>query len=131
MNAFFDFIVVHYSHVHWFKYVNIRLTSDNLRYTRIGLGDPNNDSFVFQLCSGSSRPDTFHIETKTNGQPAPNGCYDRRIPLDEIDHDTYSFDEPLLSDQSRSDQVLMSETNNLMPDFVEHFFGSRRLILDN
>ncbi|CAF4625962.1 unnamed protein product, partial [Rotaria sp. Silwood1] len=58
---------IYINHVHLFKYEHISYTRANLGYTRIGLGDPNNNSFFFAHCRlpGASTS-CFHIVKKPN-----------------------------------------------------------------
>jgi hypothetical protein len=53
------------------------------------------------------------------------------INQNEIDSYTYSFDKPLRLEQFHNSRMIMSETNNLMPDFVGSLFHYQRQVYDN
>ncbi len=110
-----------FSHAHIFKYENKKYTKDNLEYTRIGLGDPNNNSLSLAHCQLFGPKNTcFHI-MKNSNLPITGGiCASDVIPSEELEDYQYKQNEPLLYDQSRDDQVLISKTNNLMPNFVDN-----------
>ncbi|CAF3928778.1 unnamed protein product [Rotaria sordida] len=67
---------IYVNHVHIIKYGGISYTPANLGYTRIGLGDPNNNSFLFVKCQapGASRS-CFHIVKKPNPNITDDQCY--------------------------------------------------------
>lgn len=115
--------LLYFSHIHLLKYLTIPQNPETLRYTRIGIGDPNNHSFIFQHCSASKSPYSFHIEKVTNRTKIPitSSCIDRIISFDEIENHTYGLDEPITSNWSQHDRVLMTETNSVMPGFLEHY----------
>jgi hypothetical protein len=103
-----------------------------LGYTRIGLGDPNNNSFYFQHCRLPNAPTTcFHILKERNEEMMQNNCYRGKIPLEEIEDHEYMLNEPLISEKSKKNRVLISKTNNLMPHFVENFLQTQQLIFNN
>jgi len=90
-----------------------------LGYTRIGLGDPNNNSFYFQHCKLENAPTScFHVLKERNKQ---NQCYNGNITLEELEDHEYMLNEPLINEQTKNNRVLMSKTNNLMPNFVDNF----------
>ena len=109
------------SHVHLFKYDKIEYSSDTLAYTRVGLGDPYNNSFLFQHCRlKDARTSCFHVRTEPNEELSQNGCYNGYSSSDEIDDHQYALNEPLVNEKSTNNRVLMSRTNNLMPHFVNN-----------
>ncbi len=112
---------IHSSHVHLFKYENIEYSPITLGYTRIGLGDPNNNSFLFQHCQLKDAPTScFHILKEPNEQMTQHNCYIGDIPLEEIEDHEYMLNESLISERSKNNRVLMSRTNNFMPHFVDN-----------
>lgn len=117
----FSCFLILFSHVHIFKYENIEYNLANLEYTRIALGDPNNNSFSFEHCRFSkSRTSCFNIKTKSNAQTNQGGCYPAGILSEEIDNREYKLNESLLYKKSRNNRILIAKTNNLMPNFVEN-----------
>ncbi len=115
-------ILFFFSHVHLFKYDNIKYSSITLGYTRIGLGDANNNSFYFQHCRIPQAITTcFHILKESNKQETVNNCYSGNIPSDEIEDHEYKWYEPLTMEKSKNNRVLLSKTDNLMPHFVDNF----------
>jgi hypothetical protein len=119
----YSFDLIHFSHIHLLKYEKIiKYSPINLGYTRIGLGDPNNNSFYFRYCRLSTAVTTcFHILKEPNEQTEQDNCYNGVTSLEEIEDHEYMLNEPLLSEKSKNNQVLMSKTNNLMPHFVDNF----------
>lgn len=111
------------SHLHLFKYLTVPRTLNTLRYTRIGIGDPNNHSFIFQHCSSSSDPYTFHIQSKVVYKIFSNTCADKPIPLDEIENHTYTLDEPLVNDWTQYNRVMITETKNVMTNFLKSYLA--------
>lgn len=111
-----------FSHAHLFKYDKIEYSFENLAYTRIGLGDPNNNSFQFHLCSlGNENINCFHIFHEQNEALPQRQCYTDPISLHEIEDRSCMLNESLMIDKSQNNQVLMSKTNDLMPSFVDNF----------
>ena len=105
-----------------FKYLfSVRQNAQTLGYTRIAIGDPNNNSFVFRHCSTSSSSYTFHIEKAIEQPGFVLPCIDRQIPPDEIDNHVYQFGEPLIVDWSKYNRVIITRTQNVMPSFLEHY----------
>jgi hypothetical protein len=105
---------IHFSHAHLYKYANVEYSPVSLGYTRIGLGDPNNNSFIFQHCG------CFHIFKEPNEQMMADNCYYGNISLEENQDHEYLLNESLISEKSKNNQVLMSRTNNFMPHFVDN-----------
>jgi hypothetical protein len=102
-----------------------------LGYTRIGLGDPNNYSFLFQHCKLENAPTScFHIFKESNGQLRRHNCSDGHISLEEIEDHEYLLNEPLINEKSKNNRVLMSRTNNLMLHFVDNFLQIAKTDLD-
>ncbi|CAF4043862.1 unnamed protein product [Rotaria sordida] len=123
---------IYVNHIHIFKYEGIKYSPITLGYTRIGLGDPNNNSFFFQHCRLPAAPTScFHIMKKRNEEMAKTNCYSGNIPLKEIENHAYMLNESLLSKPSKNNRVLMSKTNNFMPNFVENFLRIQQPILNN
>jgi hypothetical protein len=92
-----------------------------LGYTRIGLGDPNNNSFYFQHCKLQNTPTScFHILKEPNEQMVRGDCYNGDTPLKEIDDHQYMLNESLVTEKSKNNRVLMSRTNNFMPHFIDN-----------
>jgi hypothetical protein len=92
-----------------------------LGYTRIGLGDPNNNSFYFHHCQLKKAPTTcFHI-LKEPKEQTKDFCYTGDIPLEEIEDHEYQWHESLTTEKSKQNRVLLSKTDNLTPHFVENF----------
>jgi hypothetical protein len=120
------FIFLHglilFSHVHIFKYEGVRYTRPNLDYTRVGLVDPNNNSLSFLHCGVPQTKKTcFYIMKNSNLPIVGDPCSANEIPSEEIEDHQYMLDQPLLFEKSRDNQVLISKTNNLMPNFVDNF----------
>ncbi len=114
--------LIYFSHIHIFKYERVEYSPTSLDYTRIGLGDPNNNSFHFQHCRLSKTVTTcFHILKEPHEKTMQNQCYNGHITLEEIEDHEYMLNEPLISEKSKTNRVLMSKTNNLMPNFIENF----------
>lgn len=113
--------MISFSHIHIFKYEGIRYTPANLDYTRIGLGDLNTNSFLFDHCRlpGASSS-CFQIMKKPNPRIIEGQCYSGEIPSEEIEDRKYMLNEPLLFDKSRDNRAFLSKTNNLMPHFVNN-----------
>lgn len=113
-----------FSHAHIFKHEFISYTKTTLGYTRIGLADPNKNPFVFLHCRSAERIHScFHILNTKNGQQPKDQCYQGEIPSNELETHRYSSNETLLHNESRRNRVLISETNFLMPSFVENLIG--------
>jgi hypothetical protein len=101
-----------------------------LGYTRIGLGDPNNNSFLFQHCRLSKAvPTCFHIFKEPNEQMRQSNCYNVNISSKEIEDHQYMLNESLISEKSNN-RVLMSKTNNLMPHFLDNLLEIAKTDLD-
>ncbi|CAF3863785.1 unnamed protein product [Rotaria magnacalcarata] len=112
---------IYVNHLHLFKYLTIPQNSETLRYTRIGIGDPNNHSFVFQHCSTSAGPYAFQIHKVINHDRISNRCINRKITSDEVKNYTYIADEPLITDWFQYDRVMIAETSNVMPNFLKNY----------
>ncbi len=113
--------LIHFSHAHLFKYEKIKYSPITLGYTRIGLGDPNNNSFLFEHCQlKNASTSCFHILKEPNEQMTQHNCYIGDIPLEEIEDHEYMLNEPLMTEKSKNNRVLMSKTNNIMPHFVDN-----------
>jgi hypothetical protein len=113
--------IVSFSHVHIFKYEGISYTPDNLAYTRIGLGDPYNNSFLFDHCRiEGEHPSCFHIVKRPNPRIIDGKCYPGQIPSEEIEDFNYSLHKPLLFERSRNNRALLTKTANVMPNFVDN-----------
>ncbi len=118
---------IHSSHAHLFKYEKVRYSSISLGYTRIGLGDPNNNSFLFQHRRLSKTGTTcFLILKKSNEQMIQDNSHSDNISLEEIEDHEYMLNEPLITEKSKNNRVLMSKTNNFMPHFVDNFLRFAR-----
>ncbi|CAF0930915.1 unnamed protein product [Rotaria sordida] len=112
---------IYVNHVHLFKYERISYTSANLGYTRIGLGDPNNNSFFFVHCRLSETSKScFHIVKKPNPQITNSQCYTGGIQSEELEDHQYASNKSLLYEESRKNRILISKTNNLIPHFVDN-----------
>jgi hypothetical protein len=98
---------------------------NSLGYTRIGLVDPNNNSFLFQHCRVLNILTTCsHILKESNQQKGQDNCHNGEILLKEIEDHEYKVNELLLDKPSKNNRVLISKTNNLMPHFVEKILRS-------
>lgn len=92
-----------------------------MAYTRIGLGDLNDNLFLFIHCRLPGAPTScFHIINRSNPQVTEDQCYGGGIPLEEIENEKYMINQPLLYDRSRKNHILFSKTDYLIPDFVAH-----------
>ncbi|CAF2869932.1 unnamed protein product [Rotaria sp. Silwood2] len=112
---------IYINHIHLFKYENIKYSPITLGYTRIGLGDFYNNSYFFQHCQLYNGPTScFHILKKYNEKMTQDNCYYGNISLEEIEDHAYMLNESLVSEKSKNNRVLMSKTNNFMPNFVEN-----------
>jgi hypothetical protein len=116
---------IHFSHVHLLKYEKALTHSPRtFAYTRIGLGDANNNSFLFQYCKLKNAPTScFHILKEPNEQMMSDNCYYGKISLDEIQDHEYMLNESLITDKSKNNRVLMGRTNNFMPYFINNFLN--------
>jgi hypothetical protein len=47
-------------------------------------------------------------------------CVVGEIPPEEIEDRQYMLNEPLLFENSRKNRVLISKTNNLIPNFIDN-----------
>lgn len=104
-----------------FKYDTIAYNANNLGYTRIALGDPNNHSFLLQQCSlPQASTSCFHVVTLPNESMNGQFCFAGQIPSLEIESHQYQSNESLLNRRSRNNQILITETNNVMSDFTDH-----------
>jgi len=113
--------LISFSHIHTVKYYNIGYSPTSLGYTRIGLGDPNNNSFYFRHCQLSDTPTPcFHMFKVLNEPFAHEHCHGRNVTLDEIEDHEYMLNEPLVNEKSKNNGFLFSKTNNLMPHFVNN-----------
>jgi hypothetical protein len=118
------FISLSFSHVHIFKYESIGYTANNLAYTRIGLVDPNNNSFLFDHCRlPAASTSCFQIMKRPDQRIIPGQCYTGEIPPEEIEDRNYMLDKSLLFEKGRDNHALISKTNNVMPDFVDNFLS--------
>ncbi|CAF3240945.1 unnamed protein product, partial [Rotaria sp. Silwood2] len=101
-------------------------------YTRIGLGDPNKNSYFFKHCRLHNGPTScFHIVQQYDEKMIHDGCYSGSTSLEEMEDHVYMSDQSLLSENSKTNRVLMSKTNNLIPNFVENFLRIQQLIFNN
>ena len=108
-----------------FKYDNIKYSPTTLGYTRIGLGDPNNNTFYFRHCIlENATSSCFLISQKPNEQLADNQCYISNVSLEEIEDHEYMLNEPLVTEKTKNNRLLMSRTNNFMPHFVNNLIKS-------
>ena len=90
-------------------------------YTRIGLGDLNDDLFSIQHCRLPGAPRScFHIVNRSSPQFIDGQCYNGEISREEIENQTYSIEQPLLFDTSRKNRILISKTDNLLPNFLDY-----------
>jgi hypothetical protein len=122
--------LTYFSHVHKIKYENERHSPISLAYTRIGLGDPNNNSFLFEHCRQAKKMKAcFHIFKESNEKMTQTSCYIRDISLKEIEDHEYLLNESLISEKTNN-QVLMSKTNNFMPNFVDNLLQVAKTDLD-
>ena len=116
-----------FSHVHIFKYEGIPYITENLEYTRIGLGDPNNHSYFFMHCRlPGGQTSCFHIVAQPNPEVISDFCYIGEISLKDIEDYKYQSNEALLFDRSRYDRIILTKTNNVMPHFIENLIKSSR-----
>ena len=113
------------------KYVNAGYSKSHLGYTRIGLADPYNHSFYMQYCPYYYANSCLFIDTHVNKSQSINRCLNRPIDRSEIDNHAYGFNESLISMQFENHRMLMSETNNLMPGFIDSLFYYRRQVYGN
>lgn len=90
---------------------------DNLGHTRLGLGDPNDNLYDLAHCRlpGASTS-CFQIWKKSSADQ----CRASDIPREEVEHHPYASNESLLFAASRINQVLLSETNHVMPHFLDN-----------
>lgn len=124
------FISINFSHVHLFKYEDIKYSNDTLGYTRIGIGDPNDNSFYFQHCKlENARTSCFHVLKESNEQMMENNCYNGNVPSEEIEDHQYMLNESLVNEKSKNNRVLMSRTNNFMPNFIENVLNYGKFFL--
>jgi hypothetical protein len=104
-----------------FKYDPISYNAQNLGYTRIALGDPNNHSFLLQQCRlKEASTSCFHIVALPNAAMNAQFCYTGKIQPSEVESHQYQANESLLHQRSRKNKILITETNNVMSQFVEH-----------
>jgi hypothetical protein len=115
------YVFISFSHVHIFKYEGIAYTPTNLGYTRIGLVDSNKNSLFFIHCrfQGASTS-CFHIMERPSPKMMQEQCHSGEIPLEEFEDYQYMLNESLFFENSRKDRVLISKTNNLIPNFVDN-----------
>ncbi len=117
-------ILLLFSHLHLFKYENIEYSPRTLGYTRIGLGDPNNNTFYFQHCRlPQSSTTCFHVLKERSKEMIDDHCYYGDIPFDEIVDHEYMLNESLVTEKSENNRVLMSRTNNFMLHFVNNLIN--------
>jgi hypothetical protein len=113
-----------------FKYANVEYSPTTLGYTRIGLGDPNNNSFYFHHCQlENASTSCFHILEQPNEQMTDDNCYNGDIPLNEIEEHEYMLNESLITTKSKNNRVLMSRTNNFMPHFIDNLIKYSKVFL--
>ncbi len=123
--------LIHFSHVHKMKYENVKHSPITLGYTRIGLGDPNNNSFYFKHCQQRRVVRfCFHILKEPTKGMRQDDCYNGNIPSEEIEDHEYMLNESLISEQSKNHRVLISRTNNLMPHFLDNLLQIAKTDLD-
>ena len=104
-----------------FKYEGMKYSADTLDHTRIALGDPNNHSFLLQQCRLPNTSNScFHVVGLPNESMNEQDCFAGRIPSAEIESHHYHLNESLLNQRSRKNQLLITETNRVMPQFVDH-----------
>jgi hypothetical protein len=117
----FLYDLILFSHIHIFKHEGMRYSEGALDYTRIGLCDPNNHSLTFAHCRILETGKTcFYIMKNSNLPITGDKCSANEVPSEELEDYQYMPNEPLLYDQSRDDQVLISKTNNLIPNFLDN-----------
>jgi hypothetical protein len=122
--------LIRFSHVHKIKYENEKHSPTTLAYTRIGLGDPNNNIFVFKHCRMSPEPKTcFHIFKDPIERMRRVDCYFGEVLLEEMEIHEYRLNESLISPKSNN-LVLMNKTHNFMPNFVDNFVQIAKNDLD-
>ncbi len=110
-----------FSHIHLMKREGMRYRLGNLDYTRIGLGDPNNNSLSFAFCRIPETPiRCFYIMKHSNLPIVRDRCSVDEISSEEIEDYQYTLNQPLLFDKSRDNRVLISKTNNLIPYFLNN-----------
>jgi len=113
--------LIPFSHVHVIKYEGDGYSADNLGYTRIGLGDSNNNSFFFDHCiRPRALTSCFHVLKKPNPGIIKGECYTGEIPSEEIEDRKYMLDQPLLFEKSRDNSAFLTKTNSLMPNFTDN-----------
>jgi len=113
--------LISFSHIHVIKYETDGYTKDNLGYTRIGLGDSNNNSFLFNHCIRIAAPTScFHVLKKPNPGIIAGECYTGEIPPEEFEDREYKLDQPLLFEKSRDNRAFLTKTNSVMPNFTDN-----------
>jgi len=104
-----------------FKYENIKYSPHTLGHTRVGIGDPNRNTFYFRHCLlVNSSSSCFHVLEKEIVELEEYQCYAGNVTLDEFDDHEYTLKESLFNEKKPNNRVLMSRTNNLMPHFVNN-----------
>ena len=92
-----------------------------MAYTRISLGNLNDNFASLMHCRlpGASSS-CFHIMNRSNPEVSEGQCYGGGIPSEEIEEEKYMISQPLLYDSSRKNRILLSKTDHLIPDFLDH-----------
>ncbi len=87
---------IHFSHMHSFKHQNIKYSQTTLGYTRIVLGDPNDNSFYLRHYQLLVLVRTcFQIFEEPSEQMRQDNCYNGNILLGELEDHGYILNESL------------------------------------
>ena len=116
------------SHVSMIKYVKVGYSPSNFGYTRIGIGDPYNHSLYMQHCYFEKYDQCLFAHAEVNQNKSMDRCIRQLIQLSEIDNHSYALGQPLTSQVSQTDKILMTETYNLMPGFVGSLLHYRQQV---
>ncbi|CAF3574084.1 unnamed protein product [Rotaria socialis] len=104
---------IYINHVHLFKHEGLRYNRNNLGYTRIGLGDPNNNSFIFSHCRYRTFSTTcFRIVENPNPEINQDKCHKDQFKSKDIEYHKYTLNESLLFEESRNNRIIMKDLSN-------------------
>ena len=91
-----------------------------LDYTQIALGDMNDNLFTIQFCPLSElKIAVFRIVNRSHPQFIDGQCFSGKVPWEELENQQYASEQPLLYDASRKNRILLSRTDNLLPNFLD------------
>jgi hypothetical protein len=117
----YSFDSINFSHIHKLKYEGVAYSPETFAYTRIGIGDPNNNTFYFHHCQPSrSKISCFNVLQESYNKKSQKDCYNGNISPKDIEDYQYTWDEPLYSNTSMKNRVLMGRTNNFMLNFFDN-----------